>query len=123
MPHNKFAVACQSEDDFEVKDPNFDVVSEMSYQVFQALVRLIPGAQQFEDSYNSIACVKPDIVIGSNSPRSVDIELHEPIPNYFVAFPGKVTESPYMADVLAKTIFERKSDSRIAQRPGDIINK
>jgi hypothetical protein len=121
MPHGKYSIACQSEDDFQIDEPTFDVVPHMAHQVFEALVRMVPEAKQYADQYHSNACVKPDIIKGSNSPRSVDIELHEPIPNYFVAFPGKVTESPYMADTVVKTIFDRQSDSRISQRPGDII--
>lgn len=121
MPHGKFSIACQSEDDFQIDGPTFDVVPHMVLQVFEALVRMIPDAEQYTNNYHSNACVKPDIIKGPNSPRSVDIELHEPIPNYFVAFPGKVTESPYMADTIVKAIFDRKSDNRISQRPGDII--
>jgi glycine/D-amino acid oxidase-like deaminating enzyme len=121
MPHGKFSIACQSEDDFQIVEPTFDVVPHMAHQVFEALVRMVPDAKQYADEYHSNACVKPDIIKGPNSPRSVDIELHEPMPNYFVAFPGKVTESPYMADTVVKTIFDRKSDNRISQRPGDII--
>jgi glycerol-3-phosphate dehydrogenase len=119
MPHGSFSVACQSEDDFQVDEPNFDVVPAMAHQVFEALVRLIPAAKKYENTYKSNACVKPDIIHGSNSPRSVDIEIHEPIPSYIVAFPGKVTESPYMVDTLIKRIFDKKFDSRIALRPGD----
>lgn len=121
MPHGKYSIACQSEDDFQIEEPTFEVVPHMAHQVFEALVRMVPEAEQYEDNYHANACVKPDIIKGPNSPRSVDIELHEPMPNYFVAFPGKVTESPYMADTVVKTIFDRKSDSRISQRPGDII--
>ena len=119
MPHGEFSIACQSEDDFQIDEPTFDVVPHMERQVFEALVRMVPGARQYATAYHSNACVKPDIVKGPDSPRSVDIELHEPMPNYFVAFPGKVTESPYMADIIVKEIFERKSDSRISLRPGD----
>lgn len=121
MPHGEFSIACQSEDDFQIEEPTFEVVPDMAHQVFEALVRMVPEAQQYAGSYHTNACVKPDIIKGPNSPRSVDIELHEPMPNYFIAFPGKVTESPYMADTLVKTIFERKSDNRVSKRPGDII--
>lgn len=121
MPHGKFSIACQSEDDFEVEVPDFEVVTEKANEVFQALVRMVPSAINYAGKYFSSACVKPDIVRGHESPRSVDIELHEPIPNHFVTFPGKVTESPYMADVIVKTIFEESPDPRIAERPGDIM--
>ncbi|MDQ5951579.1 MAG: hypothetical protein QG639_860 [Patescibacteria group bacterium] len=121
MPHGKYSLACQSEDDFQIDEPTFEVVPHMAHQVFEALVRMIPEADKYKDSYHSNACVKPDIIKGPSSPRSVDIELHEPMPNYFVAFPGKVTESPYMADTVVHAIFDRKSDCKISQRPGDII--
>lgn len=122
MPHGDYAIACKSEDDYEIDEPTFEVNPEMAHLVFDALVRMIPEAEKYADTYISSACVKPDIIHGPNSPRSVDIEIHEPVPNTFVAFPGKVTESPFMADTLVKKIFDRKSDSRIALRPGDTMN-
>jgi glycerol-3-phosphate dehydrogenase len=121
MPHGKYSIVCQSEDDFQIETPNFEVVPEMAEQVFESLLRLMPNVEEYRNAYHANACVKPDIIKGSDSPRSVDIELHEPTPNHFVVFPGKVTESPYMADRIVKTIFERKSDPRISLRPGDII--
>lgn len=121
MPHGRYSIACQSEDDFQIDEPSFEVVPHMAHQVFESLTRMIPGAEQYVSQYHANACVKPDIIRGPNSPRSVDIELHEPAPNYFVAFPGKVTESPYMADTVVKTIFDSRSDGRISLRPGDAV--
>ena len=54
--------------------------------------------------------------------RSVDVEVFEPEDsNYIFALPGKMTESPYVADAITKLVFHRNSDSLISLRPSDIF--
>lgn len=122
MNHGGFSVGCQSEDDFLIEEPTFEVVAEPAQEVYKAVTRLIPSAARYRDVYVANACVKPDIIQEKGMARSVDNEIHEPLPNYLVAFPGKVTTSPLMADRLVHAVFDRSSDDRIAMRPGDMVN-
>lgn len=119
MHHGDFTIACQSEDDFLVEQPKCDVVEEPAAGLFRAVVNLMPRAESYRDVYVANACVKPDIILAPGMPRSVDHEIHEPLPNYLFAFPGKVTTSPLMADMLVQAVFHRSSDERISLRPGD----
>lgn len=119
MHHGNFSVGCQSEDDFQIEEPTFEVVREPAQEVYRAVTKLIPSAARYKDVFVANACVKPDIIQEAGMERSVDNEIHEPLPNYLVAFPGKVTTSPLMADKLVHAVFNRSSDDRIALRPGD----
>jgi glycerol-3-phosphate dehydrogenase len=121
MHHGDYSIGCQSEDDFVVKEPTFEVIKEPAMEVYKAVRRLVPGAANHRDVFIATSCIKPDIAPKLGMERSVNNEIHEPLPNYLVAFPGKVTTSPLMADKLVHAVFNRHADDRISLRPGDAV--
>ncbi len=119
MPHGNYAIACKSEDDVLVDTPDFAVDDDQAELVFEALVRAMPGASDFRNVYDSNACLKPDITYNEFTPRSVGVDIQEPVPGHLIAFPGKVTQSPYMADTIAAMVHRALPDPRVASRPID----
>jgi hypothetical protein len=57
--------------------------------------------------HQPVACIKVDFAPELLSPRSLGIAITEPLPGHIIALPGKMTETPYMTDMLVQMIFER----------------
>lgn len=76
------------------------------------------------DNYLSqeVACVKVDLPENYYSARSLGIAIDEPIDRHIIALPGKMTETPYMTDVLTQIIFKKLDSPNIAHRPLDMFN-
>ena len=53
--------------------------------------------------------------------RSLDIAIHELAPGHICLLPGKMTEAPFLTDILTQHLHERLDDPRIALRPCDQI--
>lgn len=51
--------------------------------------------------------------------RSLNIAINEPIPGHIVILPGKMTEAPYLTDILTSYIHNRLDNPDIALRPCD----
>jgi hypothetical protein len=69
--------------------------------------------------YLNLACVKVDLEIQSNSARSLNIAIHEVADGHICVLPGKMTETPYLTDVLVEIVYDRWDDNLIALRPCD----
>lgn len=109
----------QWEDATVVEKPNNEPIKEKAQTVFEAGVRAFPGAQKYKDSYMPVACIKPDIISSVNDARSVDVQIFTPLENYILALPGKMTEAPFLANIILQMIFNSNSDSMISERPLD----
>lgn len=113
----------QWEDATVVYEPSLKPDPERVKPVFSALERAFPSAQQYQHNFFTITCIKPDVAQFATMARSVDIEVFEPgSSNYIFALPGKMTESPYVADELVRMVFHRNSESLISLRPSDLYN-
>jgi glycerol-3-phosphate dehydrogenase len=115
--HGKYSVCGQNSEVALVETADSSPIVEGAQSVFEAAVRMIPDAQYLLDSVGVVPCIKPDLNSNAGASRSVDVEISEPIPNYIFVLPGKMTESPYVADEVVRLVFDRASDSRITLRP------
>ena len=57
--------------------------------------------------------------MGASSARSLNIAISEPIPGHIVVLPGKMTEAPYLTDILTSYIHSKLDNTKIALRPCD----
>lgn len=89
---------------------------------FETLAKDYPKARKFARDVFAIACLKPHI--RSDAPvarHSVGEVVYEPKEGHIFALPGKMTETPYVADSLIKKAYadERLDIGLISRRPLD----
>lgn len=100
--------------------PSHEVVPACVDEMKIALSRFI---QIPEDSvFEAIACMKVDVANDPRKMRSLDVEIAELSNNVYCALPGKMTESPFLADEIVKEILMKNDFMRVYQRPIDLLN-
>jgi len=117
MNHNHCSIIGFNEDAYLVNEPNLDVDPNKLRSSISSLERFIELQANFR--YVPISCIKVDLPIQMNISRSLDVNIIEPTPGHIFAFPGKMTEAPYLVDTLIQIIFEKLNKSDINFRPCD----
>jgi glycine/D-amino acid oxidase-like deaminating enzyme len=105
IQHGRVTMIGQHEDAVVIDEPDFSPISDRVASVQAAAQRLY--YQAYQQPTLATACLKPDLSSTSNKARSVGIDIHEPKPGYIFALPGKMTESPCLADMLVTMAEER----------------
>jgi glycine/D-amino acid oxidase-like deaminating enzyme len=123
MHHGTWSIAGLNADQLSVEAPSFNPVEENIRLVKQALRRLIPDVDLTKA--RGRACIKVDrepeltdksdlaqrdLVTGREGPfvrPSLNVSYGEPLPNTLFCLPGKMTEAPFLADLLADLIYTR----------------
>lgn len=117
MHHGDVSIVGFNEDALLSAEPSYDVIPERVENLRQGIRRMFPG---WDDRGSlDVACVKVDYVTDLASARSLNIAISEPVPGHVVVLPGKMTEAPYVTDVLTSYIHDKLDDPDIALRPCD----
>ena len=117
MNHWKTTVFWMNEDAFIVEEYDTTPVWQNISNIRWAIQR---GFSLWENyPHQPVACIKVDFAPELQSPRSLGIAITEPVPGHIIALPGKMTETPYMTDMLTQIIFEKLWVPSIAKRPLD----
>lgn len=100
-------------------EPTYEPIPESVSRVRQALRRMVPDAD-LSDCVET-ACIKVDMPADQYADRSLNVAYGEPLPNHVWVLPGKMTEAPFVTDVLANVIFEKLKGQGdfVALRPCD----
>lgn len=117
MNHRFCSIIGFNEDAYVVEEPNFDIDPSHVVSSLVALKRLVRIEEDLR--YLPVSCIKIDVPEHLNISRSLNVNIFEPTPGHVFAFPGKMTETPYLVDVLMQIIFERLDDGKISFRPCD----
>jgi hypothetical protein len=72
------------------------------------------------EGFSSIACMKVDVSRDPRKLRNLDVEIVEIQPSIFCAFPGKMTEAPFLADAVVREILATRSLAHVSRRPMDL---
>jgi glycerol-3-phosphate dehydrogenase len=122
MNHDDHSIIGLNEDAFECSSPDLEPMKDKIQNIIDATTRLFNITTP--SKFIPIACIKPDVPLKSTISRSLNINILEPTnqPTHICALPGKMTETPFLTDVLTKMIYERVSDKRISSRPMDNWN-
>lgn len=115
--HGSQSISGFNEDAELVNEPDFSVSALRVHESLEKLRGLFELERDLP--YLPVACVKVDAEQGISVVRSLDIKVFEPKEGHICAFPGKMTETPFLTDVLAKFVYERLDDDVIAFRPMD----
>jgi len=117
MNHGNYSIIHLNEDAILCGEPNYELIEEKVDNVKSAMSRLTHTA--LGDKYMPVACIKTDILDNQKTFRDLDVYLIEPLPNHLCCLPGKMTEAPYLTDIVTKVVYERLHDSTISYRPLD----
>ena len=117
MHHGDVSIVGFNEDALLCTEPSYDVLPEQAENLRCGICRIFPqwdGRRSLD-----LACVKVDYMTDFTSARSLNIAINEPILGHVVVLPGKMTEAPYLTDVLTSYIHGRLDNPTIALRPCD----
>jgi hypothetical protein len=117
MHHGGASIVGLNEDAELSLEANYDVVDGNVENLHRALTRLVPSWHT--QGYLNLACVKVDLALQSNSARSLNIAIHHVADGHICVLPGKMTETPYLTDVLVGMVHDRWDDAMISLRPCD----
>jgi glycine/D-amino acid oxidase-like deaminating enzyme len=121
MHHGEYSIVGLNEDALLCSEPDYNVIAEKAENLHQALERLVPGWKR-ANTFSDIACTKVDFAPEAGAARSLNIAIHEPVPGHICILPGKMTEAPFLTDVLTARLYERLEDGLIAKRPCDVLH-
>jgi len=117
MHHGDVSIVGFNEDALLCSEPNYETMADLVENINQGIKRIFPHWSS--DNSMSVACVKVDFAADAKSSRSLGIQISEPIPGHIVVLPGKMTEAPYLTDVLTSYIHEKLDSDDISMRPCD----
>lgn len=117
MHHGDVSIIGFNEDALLCNEPSYDVIPARASNLHQGVKRIFPGWDTAEKM--DVACVKVDFVADPHGDRSLNIAIHEPVPGHIVVLPGKLTETPFLTDVLSSHLHDRLDNPSIALRPCD----
>ena len=118
MTHGEISITGLNQDATLVDEPRFMPTEEGRAALLRALsarFRHVPAAADVLVT----ACTKVDFALEASSSRSLNISVTEAAPNVTVALPGKMTETPCVADEVARKVFGALGNAYIALRPMD----
>lgn len=108
--HGRVTMVGQHEDATVIESSNFDPIKEKAEKVRQATGNLYLNSKG--SPFLDTACLKPDLSSNSSEARSLGVEVHEPQQGYLFALPGKMTESPFLANQLVQMVESRVTASK-----------
>lgn len=117
MHHGNASIVGLNEDAQISLEPDFDVIDKNAKNLHGALTRLVPGWHT--QGYKNLACVKVDFALQADATRSLNIAVHEVADGHLCVLPGKMTETPYLTDVLVGMVYGRWNNEMISYRPCD----
>lgn len=118
MNHGEFSIVGLNEDAVESDVPDNKVIDARATLLKDSVAKLF---QSYDPSAPGrvVACIKTDLAEKTGMARSLAVSISEPTPGHISVLPGKMTEAPYVTDVLTRFVYNRIGDSEIAFRPMD----
>lgn len=117
MHHGAVSIVGLNEDALLSAEPSYDVIAERAANVRRAIARIFPS---WDDAAAiEVACTKVDLVADPSGARSLNIAVVEPKDGHICVLPGKMTEAPYLTDVLVSYLHQRLEGPPISLRPCD----
>jgi glycerol-3-phosphate dehydrogenase len=119
MNHGRYSIVGLNQDAFAQEIPDNQIIPEGVRAITEAMQRLFHTIDK--DKMVPLACIKTDLAEKPADARSLNISVTEPLPGHICVLPGKMTEAPYVTDVVTRMVYERIRDDTIALRPMDTI--
>lgn len=117
MHHGDVSIVGFNEDALLSSEASYDVIPGRAENLRQGIRRMFPLWNHKQGM--NVACVKVDYVTDLDNARSLNIAINEPVPGHVLVLPGKMTEAPYLTDVLTSYLHDDLDNYDIALRPCD----
>jgi len=117
MHHGDASIIGFNEDAMLSEKADYEVIPDRAENIRRGIHRIFPNWRGNDTT--EVACVKVDLVDDEQDARSLNIAIREPVKNHIVALPGKLTETPFLTDVLISRIHDGVEDRTISRRPCD----
>jgi len=121
MHHEDVSIVGLNEDALLCTGPSYEVMPDRSQNLHKAITRLFPNWNSSDRL--DIACTKVDLVSNLKEARSLNIAVQEPVPGHVCVLPGKMTEAPYLTDVLVSVLHRELDATAISLRPCDSFSE
>jgi len=115
--HGSWSIIGLNEDATLVESPAFDVDPVVAARLDEAVQHRFPRADL--SSARRTACVKVDYTVDDAGPRSLNVRMLPVSENAVVVLPGKMTEAPYSANIVAGHVFLALGPGTVTKRPID----
>jgi glycine/D-amino acid oxidase-like deaminating enzyme len=117
--HGRRSVAGMTGDNLPISEPSNEVVLAESEKIGAALARLVHLPQ--DAMLVPYACTKVDVVDESIGVRNLDVQVKKIAEHVLSVFPGKMTEAPFLADMIVKEVIEALDAVVTTDRPIDTV--
>jgi len=117
MHHGDTSIIGLNEDALLCTKPSYDVLPDRAANLKNAIRRIYP--EWDANKSIDIACTKVDLVTDLSESRSLNIAITEPITGHVCVLPGKMTEAPYLTDILTAYLHDHLDNPAISLRPCD----
>lgn len=117
--HGDWSIIGLNEDAQVVSRPTFDVDPEVASRLAQRVRERFPDADLSTASFT--ACVKVDHALRPDAPRSLNVRMVDLAEDAVALLPGKMTEAPVSANVVATRVFEALDHDGMTSRPVDLL--
>ncbi|WP_328789406.1 hypothetical protein [Streptomyces sp. NBC_00273] len=114
---DQWSIVGFNEDATIVDAPTFEVDAEVADRLDEAVRWRFPQADMTRSQRT--ACVKVDYTEHTGSARSLNIRMLPLGESAVVVLPGKMTEAPYSANVVASHVFSVLGQRNVTRRPMD----
>ncbi|WJV54055.1 FAD-dependent oxidoreductase [Prodigiosinella aquatilis] len=120
MHHGNNSIIGFNEDALLSESADYNVIPDRSENIRKGIKKLFPDWND-PDAIN-IACVKVDLQRPENTNRSLNVAISEPVPGHILILPGKMTEAPYLTDLLVSYLHNAIDNRVVSMRPCDKSN-
>jgi glycine/D-amino acid oxidase-like deaminating enzyme len=117
--HGDWSIIGLNEDAEVVPRPTFDVDPEVAGRLARRVRERFPDADLSAASFT--ACVKVDHAPRPDAPRSLNVRMVDLDEDAVALLPGKMTEAPVSANVVATRVFEALDHDGMTSRPVDLL--
>ena len=124
MPHGEKSITGLNEDAVVIEQPSFEPTRRGITALRGAMARRFVAAEAPTESgfARFTACTKIDLVRENGLARSLNVSVTKLAPRVTLALPGKMTEAPFVADLVARELFESLgAPTAVARRPMDVL--
>lgn len=121
MHHGKTSIVGFNEDALLTENADYDVIPERAENIRNGIRSIFPRWDDHDAV--SIAGVKIDLQRPESNNRSLNVAISEPVPGHILILPGKMTETPYLTDLLVAYLHNAIDSTDVSLRPCDNSNK
>jgi hypothetical protein len=117
--HGEVSVINRSYDEYPVDSINWEVNEDEVKKALEVISQYYPSIKGETNKIHAIACLKPNVFNKDAIRHTVGEKIYEPVKGHIFALPGKMTEAPYVADMIIQHAYTNFNVDDVTERPID----